>query len=93
MKLNRAFQGWGHRFLYNRETLAAAVRAAGFARASFFEYGESDTAELRGLERHETWDDVPGLPHVLVVEASGLAKPEPIPAALLREFREALAAR
>jgi predicted SAM-dependent methyltransferase len=93
LKLNRAFQGWGHRFLYNRETLAAAVRAAGFARASFFEYGESDTAELRGLERHETWDDVPGLPHVLVVEASGLAKPEPIPAALLREFREALAAR
>jgi predicted SAM-dependent methyltransferase len=93
MKLNRAFQGWGHRFLYNRETLEAAVRAAGFARGSFFKYGESDNAELRGLERHETWDDVPDLPHVLVVEASGAAKPEPIPAPLLREFREALAAR
>ena len=93
MKLNRAFHGWGHRFLYNRETLVAGVRAAGFARSSFFKYGESGLAELTGLERHETWDDMPDLPHVLVIEASGAAKAEPIPSALVQEFREALDAK
>lgn len=93
MKMNRAFHGWGHQFLYNRPTLEAAVRAAGFARAAFFEYGRSDRPELAGLERHETWEDSPELPHVLVVQASGVAKPEPIPVAFLQEFREALASK
>ena len=91
--LNRAFHGWGHRFLYNRETLVSAARAAGFARASFFQYGKSELPELAGLERHETWEDTPELPHVLVVEASGVARPEPIPAPLLQELREALASK
>jgi len=90
MRLNRAFHGWGHQFLYNRETLTRALRAAGFANAVFCRYGESDVPDLRGLERHETWEDSPELPHVLVVEASGAAPRVPLPAAPLREFREAL---
>jgi len=93
VRVNRAFHGWGHQFLYNRTTLAAALRAAGFARAAFFKYGQSDTPELRGLERHETWEDTPDLPHVLVVEASGAARREPLPAALLQELREALGSK
>jgi predicted SAM-dependent methyltransferase len=93
MRLNRAFHGWGHQFLYNRPMLESAIRSAGFARASFFRYGQSDTPDLKGLERHETWQDTPDLPHVLIVEASGQATPEPIPAALLQEFREALASK
>ncbi|HTY43056.1 MAG TPA: hypothetical protein VMH79_14375 [Thermoanaerobaculia bacterium] len=92
-RLNRAFHGWGHQFLYNRTMLASAVRQAGFARTAFFRYGESDTVELRALERHETWDDTPELPHVLIVEASGAARGEGVPENLLREFREAIAAR
>jgi len=93
-RLNRAFHGWGHQFLYNRTMLASVVRASGFARTTFFRYGESDTAQLRGLERHETWQDTPDLPHVLIVEASGIAaRPEALPEKLLREFREAIAAR
>jgi hypothetical protein len=91
--LNRAFHGWGHQFLYNRETLESGLRAAGFARAAFFRYGESDEPELRGLERHQTWEDAPELPHVLVVEASGEARPEPLSPTLRRELREALAAK
>jgi hypothetical protein len=91
--LNRAFHGWGHQFLYNRPMLESAIRSAGFARASFFRYGQSDTEELKGLERHETWQDTPDLPHVLIVEATGEARPEPIPAALLQEFREAIASQ
>ena len=31
-RLNRAFHGWGHQFLYNRAMLVSAVKAAGFAR-------------------------------------------------------------
>ena len=41
-------------------------------------YGESERPGLAGLERHETWEDTPDLPHVLVVEASGRSNPEPL---------------
>jgi predicted SAM-dependent methyltransferase len=90
LRLNRAFHGWGHQFLYNRFTLAAVVRAAGFARSIFRSYGESERPELSGLERHETWEDTPDLPHVLIVEASGQAKPEALDVPELTEFREAI---
>jgi len=72
-RLNRAFHAWGHRFLYNRATLSAAVRTAGFETTVFRTYGESERPEFAGLERHQTWEDTPELPHVLIVEASGSA--------------------
>lgn len=90
-QLNRAFHGWGHRFLYNAPSLAAVLRASGFATVRFQKYGESDLAELRGLERHETWEDTPELPHVIIAEAQGRAAPRPLPAKLLDPFREAVA--
>lgn len=74
--LNRAFYGWGHRFLYNRATLDAALREAGFGAVRFFAYGESDHEALRGLERHERYTDLSDLPHILIAEASGRARPE-----------------
>ncbi len=33
IRLNRAFHGWGHQFLYNRAMLASALKTAGFAQA------------------------------------------------------------
>lgn len=93
LRLNRAFHGWGHQFLYNGSMLASALRAAGFARIVSCRYGESTTPEFSGLERHETWDDTPDLPHVLIAEASGLAEPVPIPEDLLKQFREAVSAK
>ncbi len=69
--LNRAFRGWGHQFLYNLQTLTALLQNSGFANVRALRYGESDTAALAGIERHEQYPDVPELPHVLVVEASG----------------------
>jgi predicted SAM-dependent methyltransferase len=93
VRLNRAFHAWGHQFLYNAPTLAAALRAAGFARAEFHAYGESGIPELTGLERHEKSDDTPELPHVLIVEGSGRAAPVPMPEEPLRELREGLEAR
>jgi hypothetical protein len=59
----------------------------------FCRYGESEVPELRGLERHETYHDSPSLPHVLVVEASGLAEAIPLPRKSLTDYREAVAAR
>ncbi|MGH9369296.1 MAG: class I SAM-dependent methyltransferase [Thermoanaerobaculia bacterium] len=81
LKMNRAFHGWGHQFLYNRQTLSVALRAAGFEKITFHRYGESDRAELAGLERHETCEDEPDLPHVIIAQAAGVSleagNPEP----------------
>jgi SAM-dependent methyltransferase len=71
--LNHAFRGWGHRFLYNAAMLEALLRDAGFARVDWWEYGRSEHPALHAIERHEQSPDIPGLPHVLVVEASGRA--------------------
>src|SRR5262249_6220362 len=92
-RLNRAFHGWGHRFLYNATTLGSALRAAGFELIEPCRYGESALPELARLERHGKSDDPPDLPHVLIVEASGSAPPVPISEELLREFREAVSAK
>lgn len=91
--LNRAFHGWGHRFLYNRPALFAALRAAGFAEIAMHRYGESDLPEFTGLERHERSGDAPDLPHVLIAQASGRAEPLDFPTALLEEYRQAHDAR
>ena len=93
IRMNRAFHGWGHQFLYNRAMLVAALRSAGFAQTVFRPYGESDRPELRGLERHETWEDTPELPHVLIVEATGTAPPAGLDDQELKEFREAMGSR
>jgi predicted SAM-dependent methyltransferase len=70
-RINRAFRGWGHQFLYNEQTLRATLHDAGFAQVERVEYGESAREELRGLERHEKSADWGTLSHILIVEASG----------------------
>jgi hypothetical protein len=76
LEMNRAFHGWGHRFLYNPRTLGLALAAAGFATVVPCEYGRSTHPELQGLERHERHGDLPEAPSVLVIEASGVAEPD-----------------
>ena len=71
LEINRAFHGWGHRFLYNLRTLELALRASGFAHVAPREYGQSEIAPLRNLERHERHADLPDAPSVVVVEAWG----------------------
>lgn len=97
LRLNRAFHAWGHRFLYNRATLVAALRTAGFGATAFRTYGESDRPELSGLERHETWVDTPELPHVLIVEASERSRGTGLGSGFteseLTEFRQAIGSR
>jgi predicted SAM-dependent methyltransferase len=90
LQLNRAFHGWGHRFLYNRTMLEAALKSCGYASVRFQRYGQSDVPELAGIEKHETWQDTPEMPHVLIAEASGEGPEEPLPPAMIKEFREAV---
>jgi predicted SAM-dependent methyltransferase len=77
LRLNRSFYGWGHRFLYNSDTLVRVLKAAGFAAVESRVRGESGHPELKGLERHELYPDTPDLPHILTVEAYGRSTPEP----------------
>lgn len=88
LRLNRSFYGWGHRFLYNRDTLAGLLREAGFETVELCSRGESRHAELRGLERHELYPDSPELPHILILEASGqLVEPAPIALGMFKDYR------
>jgi predicted SAM-dependent methyltransferase len=73
--INKSFRGWGHQFLYNVQTLTAALRDSGFAEVCECRYGESDDAVLRDLERHERSLETEELPHVIIVEARGVAPP------------------
>jgi predicted SAM-dependent methyltransferase len=70
-RINRAFRGWGHQFVYNFAALQATLIDAGFANVVRCEYGESTHPELRGLEKHEKNEDFDGISHILIVEATG----------------------
>lgn len=74
LRLNRAFRGWGHKFLWNAAMLEVALRHAGFAELAWRAYGQSDHPELAGIERHRQYDDLPTLSHLIVVEATGMSE-------------------
>ncbi|HEV2851418.1 MAG TPA: hypothetical protein VHC97_01315 [Thermoanaerobaculia bacterium] len=83
--LNRAFHGWEHRFLWNRELLEEALVSCGFDSVRWCRWGESELPIFQGIERHATYDDGERLPHVLVAEAKkGLPQPERL--GKLRDF-------
>jgi predicted SAM-dependent methyltransferase len=88
LNTNRAFHGWGHQFLYNRQTLALALTTAGFDAVTFHRYGESDRPELAGLEQHETFEDAEDLPHVVIAQAAGRRASTETPAPFLVYHRE-----
>jgi predicted SAM-dependent methyltransferase len=82
--INRAFRGWRHQFVWNREMLEEALAACGFEEIRWCRRGESDLPLFRGLEHHDTYEDVEDLPHILIAEArKGPARPE-----RLRELRD-----
>jgi len=77
-RANRAFYGWGHRFLYSGPMLEHVLRGAGFTDVTFHGSGESDDPALRGLERHGGFELVDTWPSVWNVEATpgGARSPE-----------------
>ena len=48
--LNLQMSSWGHKFLYDAETLMAALSRAGFVSVKKFTVGKSDDPELEGME-------------------------------------------
>lgn len=50
--INNAFQSWGHKFLYDYETLHCLLGACGFVNIERVEYGESVDPILRETENH-----------------------------------------
>jgi len=68
LKVNRAFHGWGHQFLYTATMLQALLGEVGFTKIALCSYGESDEPELRNLEKHGGFQVYDGLPSVIIVE-------------------------
>jgi predicted SAM-dependent methyltransferase len=50
--LNNYMRNWGHKFVYDEETLRIALESAGFVDIKRFQPAESDDPNLRGLEYH-----------------------------------------
>ena len=50
--MNNAFRAWGHQFLYDLETLKAAMSRCGFEDLKYYQPGVSDDPNLRGIESH-----------------------------------------
>jgi predicted SAM-dependent methyltransferase len=67
--INRAFHGWGHKFLYSRDFLQKILKETGFLNIRFFPYGKSDIEDLNNLERHGGYSVAQGFPSVWIVEA------------------------
>ncbi len=50
--VNNFFQSWGHRFIYDEQTLREALAASGFVQVEEWPIGQSADPQLSGLERH-----------------------------------------
>jgi predicted SAM-dependent methyltransferase len=76
--INNAFHAWGHRFLYDRETLSHALHTSGFREVKFYKPGESDDHNLIDVESHgkEIDNEEINQFETIVVEAH---KPVPFP--------------
>jgi predicted SAM-dependent methyltransferase len=66
--INRAFHGWGHRFLWSRAMLDEALMAIGYKNIKFYAYGQSDDPFLRNIEEHGGYVISAGFPNVWIVE-------------------------
>jgi predicted SAM-dependent methyltransferase len=55
--LNGVIKSWGHRFVYDPQTLRECLERAGFQNIKQFTPGESDDPELRGMEARHKWSN------------------------------------
>jgi len=74
---NRAFRGWGHHFVWSRPFLEEVLLGCGFRKLRWCDHGRSRKKFFRNLEQHEESVNMPGSPHVIIVEAKkGSPQPE-----------------
>jgi predicted SAM-dependent methyltransferase len=52
LTINQWFRGFGHRFIYDYETLEHSLVGAGFSNVKRYNVGESDDVNLCDIERH-----------------------------------------
>lgn len=71
-RVNRAFHGWGHKFLYSSAMLRRLLEEVGYCDVEFFDYNNSHDPALRNLEMHGDHSVDFGFPSVWIVEASKL---------------------
>jgi predicted SAM-dependent methyltransferase len=50
--INNAFQGFGHKFIYDYKTLKSLLKKCGFIDVEGYKPGESQDVNLRGVESH-----------------------------------------
>jgi predicted SAM-dependent methyltransferase len=51
--INNFFRDWGHRFIYDGQTLRGSLAAAGFENISLYPVGRSEVEAFVGLESHQ----------------------------------------
>ena len=66
---NRAFHGWGHKFLWSKPLIRQALKTHGFTQIRFVEYGKSADPILADVEEHGKYKIEKGFPSVWIVEA------------------------
>lgn len=90
LRTNRAFHGWGHKFLYSRGMLEWVLKGLRYTDIRFHAYGESERPIFQGIEMHGKYRVMNGYPSVWIVEATrGEAQVEADPemlALMRREF-------
>lgn len=83
LRTNRAFHGWGHKFLYSRGMLEWVLQGLNYTDIRFQAYGESERPIFQGIEMHGKYRIMNGYPSVWIVEATrGEAPIEADPAML-----------
>jgi hypothetical protein len=93
LRTNRAFHGWGHKFLYSKAMVTFLCSSIGYEKVEFHAYGQSSHGPLKHLERHGKWRvDENGLENHLVFEATPgrlIAPPTELMPLLEKEFLNA----
>ncbi len=70
LRINRAFHGWGHKFLYSAEMLAYILESIGYGSVVACGYGRSAHPHLDNLEQHGKYEVSDGFPSVVIFEAT-----------------------
>jgi predicted SAM-dependent methyltransferase len=90
LRINRAFHGWGHQFLWSEDMLVGLMASMGYQHVETFAYGESRDPALQAIERHGGYLIDNGLSNVIIVEAVRGSRPialdEGMKALIDREF-------
>lgn len=55
LMLNLQMQSWGHKFLYDPQTLRHSLETVGYRQIQEFAPGDSDDPQLKGIEARHTW--------------------------------------